>query len=284
MTTSKRWTFTINNYTEADEDRIKQWNSKYVVYGKEVGESLTPHLQGYVIWEKTQRLSGCKKAHPTAHWEIAKGTTSQNYTYCTKDNIVTEIGNRPSDDGGKGGGDAEKARWEAAKTAAIEGRVDDVPADIYVRYYRTLQQIAKDHMSKAPDASHEAGIWLYGLPRTGKSRVVREVFPEAYDKPQNKWWDGYRGESVIHIEDFDCKEMGHLMKIWLDRYGFTAETKGSAMHIRPKTVIVTSNYLPEDLWGNDLVMAEAIRQRCKFYHIPYDLDKFRCDFVTGGPR
>lgn len=274
MATSRRWTFTINNWVEDDIRVIHNWPSKYVIFGKEIGEQGTPHLQGYCILNGMKRLSGVKKLHNRAHWEVAKGSTSDNVRYCSKDDNFIEIGDRPSDDGSRGG-QAEKARWEAAKTAAIEGRVDDVPADIYVRYYRTLQQISKDHMRKAPDANHVTGLWLHGDPGTGKSRVVRELFPEAYDKPQNKWWDGYCGEKVVHIEDFDCKEMGHLIKIWLDRYGFTAENKGGAMHIRPEWVIITSNYLPEELWLHDRKMCDAIKRRCQFFEIPNDLDKFR---------
>lgn len=38
-----------------------------------------------------------------------------------------------------------KTDWEEVKKNAISGEIDKVPADIYVKHYRTLVQIAKDH-------------------------------------------------------------------------------------------------------------------------------------------
>lgn len=261
---SRRWCFTVNNYTADDEELFRTLPCKYLICGKEVGEQGTPHLQGYLILEKNARLSACKKIHAGAHWEIASGTTSHNVTYCSKGGDFWELGARPSDDGRAGGargGDAEKARWDAAKTAALEGRIDDVPSDIYVRYYRTLKEIAKDHMQKQPDADDVTGVWLYGPPGSGKSRTARERYPDAYPKMQNKWWDGYQGEPFVILDDLDSDTLGHHLKIWGDRYSFTAETKGGAINIRPKVICVTSNYTPRDLWGHDPSMLAAIERR-----------------------
>lgn len=90
-TPSKNWCFTFNNYTNEEYEALllflkepKNMAPKFLI-GKEVGEKGTPHLQGYVEFEKKVRMDECKKINNKIHWEIAKGNTEQNIKYCTKD-------------------------------------------------------------------------------------------------------------------------------------------------------------------------------------------------------
>lgn len=268
MAQSKRWCFTINNYTEEEVGSLHLWGAKYIIAGREKApDTGTPHLQGYVIWHTNRRLSACKSVHSTAHWEVAKGTTEQNVAYCSKEDDYVEYGEKPDF---RNGGEAEKLRWKQARELAVIGNLEDVPDDIYIRYYRTLKEIAKDNMSKPSDADDVTGVWLYGPPGTGKSRKARDDYPGAYLKMQNKWWDGYQGEEFVIIDDLDSKELGHLIKIWADRYSFLAETKGGAVHIRPKKIVITSNYSIEELWVDE-VMAAAIKRRMHVVHMHGDI-------------
>lgn len=257
MSISKRWVMTLNNWTVDEKEHLLAVASQYIVLGEEVGEQGTPHLQGFFVFLSNKRLSAVKKFSGRAHWEVALGTSEQAAAYCKKDGKFHEVGECP-----KTAGQAESERWKRARASAEAGKLEEVPDDIYVRYYRTLKEIKKDHMSKPDDAIDVTGVWIYGPPGVGKSRKARADYEGAYLKMQNKWWDGYQGEKYVILDDFDSKELGHLLKIWLDRYSFLAETKGGAIHIRPEKVVITSNYSIEEIFGHDPVLCEAVTRRC----------------------
>lgn len=85
---SKRWCFTLNNYTDAEVEQMDQvftdMNIKYI-YGYEVGEKCgTPHLQGYIEREKKFRWSELKLTK-RIQWIKCNGNRESNLTYCSKE-------------------------------------------------------------------------------------------------------------------------------------------------------------------------------------------------------
>lgn len=67
-------------------------NVRYVGYGREVGESGTPHLQGMIIFNNPVRFGTLKDLLPNAHVEIMKGTFDDSLAYCSKDGDYVEYG------------------------------------------------------------------------------------------------------------------------------------------------------------------------------------------------
>jgi len=270
---SRAWCFTINNYTEEHVNVLREFPCKYLVCGREVGANGTPHLQGYIYFKHPKTFNNMKNIMPgNAHLEKARGSTDQNREYCTKENNYFETGAKPMSQSEKG--EVEQERWKKAFNLCQAGKVDLVDADIKFRYYRTCKDISRDFMTKAADLKELENKWIWGPPGVGKSRYARENFGRgAFFKPGNKWWDGYQGEENIIIDDFelDWKCLGHYLKIWADRYSFIAEYKGGSMHIRPKRVIVTSNYSIEEVFAADQVMVAAINRRFFTYQVTVPL-------------
>lgn len=113
-----------------------------------------------------------------------------------------------------------------------------------------------------------SGIWFWGETGTGKSVTAAKEYPGAYYKMWNKWWDGYQGEDSVVIEDVSPTNAVHLgdrLKIWADHGPFIAEVKGGAQFIRPKWIVVTSQYKPESVWTDEQTIL-AIRRRFRVQH------------------
>lgn len=243
---SRSWCFTLNNYTAEDCENVSRISDgRYVVFGKEVGESGTPHLQGYVYFDNKKSLAQLKKCLPTAHFEIARGTFAQNYAYCTKDGNFEEYGKKPLDKG---------ERLQAANTVRMENIAEcwekAKKGDFLVlppTHIRTWEYIRNRYGDKPKDLTVLANFWFHGASGVGKSHSIRQCLDmsKVFSKPLSSWWDNYAQEPIVLIEDYDpghTKMFGHWMKIWCDHYAFNAQVKGSYYFIRPKVLIVTSQY------------------------------------------
>ena len=198
---------------------------------------------------------------PRAHLEPRRGTVDQAVDYCKKEGDFEEFGIKPLSQSEKG--KKEKERWSDAFQAAKEGRFDDIPEDLRTRYYGTYKKIREDSIEKPKVLDTLDNEWRYGPTGTGKSRTAHEKYPGAYIKKANtKWWDGYIDQEVVIIDDFDKYhvQLGYELKIWLDHYPFPAERKGGSVMIRPKKIIVTSNYRPEEIWEDPKTLEPILRR------------------------
>jgi hypothetical protein len=161
-----------------------------------------------------------------------------------------------------------KTDWDAVRCSAKLGRLDDLPSSVYVQHYRTLKQIAVDHLVVDPTIKSVKVYW--GSTGVGKSRRAWfEAGMQAYPKdPRTKWWCGYRAQENIVIDEFRGGiDIGHMLR-WLDRYPALLETKGSTMPAAFKNVWITSNLHPMDWYPDlDLETKNALLRRLDITHM-----------------
>lgn len=192
------------------------------------------------------------------------------------------------------GGKATAEKWSIARQAAMSGDLSVVDDQLFVQHYSSLCRIAKDFQPRPPDLEtfEPIGFWYYGKTGVGKTYSALREFPDAYRKiSNNKWWDGYQGETNVIIDDLDKSHayMGYHLKIWGDKNTFIAETKGSSKYIRPTKVCVTSNYHPRDIWGTEEGTLGPILRRFKVVHFKSFMDcentredeEVRCAYAPG---
>lgn len=118
MSRAKHWCFTLNNYNAEDIQRIAVLEGEvlYLVYGKEVGESGTPHLQGFVSFHDRLRRSAVVEKLGQAHYTVAR-KIPESIAYCKKDGDFVEFGIPPQ-------GPGRRNDLEDFKNAVKEGQLD----------------------------------------------------------------------------------------------------------------------------------------------------------------
>ncbi len=271
-TRARPWRFTLNNWTLADETALHALlGYKYLVFGKEVGESGTPHLQGLIIFTNKKSMKQVSSLIPRANLDVCYDPPAMA-EYCKKENDFYQDGTAPQSK--KTQGETEKKRYQRAWELAKDPNADfeDIDADIRVRLYGTIKRIRAD-FQVAPTSMPTLDFhWYYGPSGTGKSRKAREENPQAYIKNTNKWWDGYVDQDVVIIEEWNPSmpiPLQQYLKTWCDHHSFTAETKGSTMCIRPPKIIITSNYSLEECFGHDPAgLLQPLKRRLSALHFP----------------
>jgi len=125
-TKSRGFVFTVNNYTDDDILLISSSGGhpsiKYLVFGKEISESGTPHLQGYIEFHNSTAFTRAKTfISSRAHLEKRKGTPTEAAAYCKKDGDFMEFGAAPVGQGVRT--DIEKIR-SVAREGGMRAVVD----------------------------------------------------------------------------------------------------------------------------------------------------------------
>lgn len=303
---AKHWIVVINNYTP---EQILLFNQpghfKYSVFGKEVGDNGTPHLQGYVMCHTQKRLSAMKKLFPGAHLEIKSlhATPKRASDYCKKgeqpkpdwelhhENSLlfglnadfTELGEVPLAQT-EAASFKNQEIYDQALLYAKSGQFDEINSKVLISHYNTLKKIASDNAVVPEDLQWEDNLppneWHHGPTGTGKSRAARAQNPNAYIKMCNKWWENYNYEDTVLLEDIGLTHLylGDHIKIWADRYGFRSEVKCSSTVLRPKKIVITSNYHPSDLWTDKAVLEPILR---RFKIIEYKKESLTSQVFRG---
>lgn len=79
----KHWCFTLNNYSKADIENIRSKCAKDIyIFQEETGKEGTPHLQGYIAFNKKVRPKNIF-SNDKIHWEVCRNIDA-SINYCQK--------------------------------------------------------------------------------------------------------------------------------------------------------------------------------------------------------
>lgn len=259
-----RWWFLTYNNPDADwRKTLDTFEATYCIGQLEKGKEGTVHIQALLYYVTSVRASRFKgipcwiKGIPSADAKLRVNR------YVSKEESRMD---GPYQYGVQPANMAKGRDFEAALQHAKAGRFDQIQASIYIPYLANLKKINLD-CQVSSTRENVCGIWIWGAPGYGKSHYAQEEYgSDAYFKSQNKWFDGYVSQRNVILDDLDASGacLSHYLKRWMDKWACLGETKGGTIMLQYKRFIVTSNYLPEDLWPSDQTLVEAIKRRCLF--------------------
>lgn len=267
---ARNYCFTLNNYTQEDEDHLKTvsegQNVRYLVYGKEIAPTTgTPHLQGFISLRNPKPFKRVKEIlNERIHLEEAKGTFKENVAYCIKDRQYVEFAKDRKSIAQKHQG--HRTDLDCVKQAFKEGQsIQKISEndDVTVQGLRFAELLYK--YQKTPKLQKRIIHWYYGSTGTGKTyKAVIESGDDYWMSGRTlKWWDGYQGQKSIIIDDFraDFCTFHELLRI-LDQYPYRVETKGSSMWIQSTTtdIYITSCYPPTEVYQTREDINQLIRR------------------------
>ncbi|AGS36206.1 replication-associated protein [Circoviridae 9 LDMD-2013] len=188
----KHWVFTLNNYTEEEYEQLVELaeseDVSYAIYGKETGDSGTPHIQGYIRFARKKRFNGVRRIlGKRAHIECKKGTPTQASDYCKKDGDYQEFGCRATKPGRRT--DLEELYLQV-KEGKTRDEIGDTFTGSYIRYKRSIDELIKQHHDtpRTRTCTAPTVIVHWGLTGTGKTRAVwDEHWDDLYAHGGDRW-------------------------------------------------------------------------------------------------
>nr|WAE42980.1 MAG: replication associated protein [Cressdnaviricota sp.] len=267
-------------------------------YASQEEQETRHHVHVYLYYKKTaKKKKSLIRLLPHCDVRgIAPDDAQNAYKYCTLEkpeekrhtilpDTQHEWGDKPT---WKNSHTNQKDKYAETLRFCKDGTWEFASPEHQVKHLPNLIKLAA-HYTKPSGSNTTRGIWIYGQSGSGKSCIARTAYGTAetvYLKSQNKWWDNYRAQPTVILDDFDTQGacLGHYLKIWGDHYGAHGEVKGGSVALQYDRLVITSQYRPEDIW-TDQELVTAIKRRYRMFTVRGTFPDFELvEYAEFDPR
>lgn len=250
----RRFTYTVNNYTQDIEKNLQSLKCAFHIYGREIASTGTHHLQGYLEFAHPRKFSSVIKMIP-GHVEVAKKNKNANINYCTKEkdfwSSTSFTKNEPS--------------WLMLEDKDLYMQdLHSAEKKIKAKRYLTsltlknsvLQEVRQGYVEKP------RVIYISGKSGSGKTFKAIKIATENYEDDDISFikWDN---SGFAHVSDpnapcqviqefrSSCLKASDFLEL-LDGYGTFLNIKHGSCFIRPKLITIASIIPPNRLYQEEV--------------------------------
>jgi hypothetical protein len=273
---ARRYGMTWNNYQTAVENwkvlleklyetKTRTGNQKYgyICGAEEIGESGTPHIQGYIELENSIQVKTVQNDAKKLgiHFALIKvnGSAEQNRNYClgkvdkkgnTPNPTFWEIGKCKIDTQG------ERNDLEFYRKMVLEQwcSIDDI---MELTWDKNIIWYCEKLIGRRGSGKRVNRVvkWFWGPSGAGKTHMAMECMEEIglpfwKGKPVSGFFNGYAGQKVAWLDELRPEEIGTatLLEI-LHEFPHTVNTKGSFEPWLAETIIISTIMPPWEFYA-----------------------------------
>lgn len=260
------WNMNCEEVYERHKDKIR-----YIAWGNEICPSThRPHQQTFVCfynllssYKNVAALFTLKESDIWVRCGKMRGSLKQNEVYCSKEDTLHELGDKPSQ--------GQRGDLDAIRDQIMEGQTPDQICEFdpwaYHKFGRTMEKLRYIYLRKQYRKWDTQVIWLHGPTATGKSDFLfRDYDPlNSYDKVlDEEFWDGYDGHETVLFDEFRGQiPYSYLLRL-CDKHPLHVKVKGKErIPFLAKTIIISSSQHPRTVYRHVTEPVNQLLRRIK---------------------